>query len=259
MDALIYDGTFEGFLSSVFYLYEYKLQGAEIYRQQAPPVLFGNTVMVETDETKAERVWNGLAKKLSPAGLHSLYCSFLADTLKEENNMLEFIKYVLATTHKIENDFSNFAVMRLQRVEKMVHRESHRMEAFIRFKLTKDQIYYAAVSPDFNVIPLIKSHFEKRYADQQWIIYDLKRNYGIYYNLHNVETITLTFNNDKSEGSRQPVWMHEHEELYQTLWQQYFKSVNIASRKNMKLHIQHMPKRYWKYLSEKQSFGKEMK
>jgi len=39
---------------------------------------------------------------------------------------------------------------------------------------------------------------------------------------------------------------------FQTLWQDYFKSTNIVSRKNMKLHIRHVPKRYWKYLSEKQ-------
>ena len=43
----------------------------------------------------------------------------------------------------------------------------------------------------------------------------------------------------------------DKEELYQKLWQQYFSSVNIAARKNMKLHIQHMPKRYWKHLVEK--------
>lgn len=39
---------------------------------------------------------------------------------------------------------------------------------------------------------------------------------------------------------------------FQKLWQDYFKSTNIESRKNMKLHTRHIPKRYWKYLSEKQ-------
>jgi probable DNA metabolism protein len=43
----------------------------------------------------------------------------------------------------------------------------------------------------------------------------------------------------------------EKEELYQHLWQQYFSTLNIAARKNLKLHIQHMPKRYWRYLVEK--------
>ncbi|MDN3710262.1 DUF4130 domain-containing protein [Myroides ceti] len=44
----------------------------------------------------------------------------------------------------------------------------------------------------------------------------------------------------------------EKESLFDQLWKDYFKSTNITERKNMKLHIQHVPKRYWKYLNEKQ-------
>ncbi|MBP6730699.1 MAG: TIGR03915 family putative DNA repair protein [Chitinophagales bacterium] len=252
MHTLVYDGTFEGFLSAVFYVYEYKLTGAKIGRQAGTTALFGNTITVYTDEAKAARLLDGLSKKLSPAGLHGLYCSHLADTLQEEDNMLAYIQYVFASQRSIENDYSNFIVLRTQRVERMVNRERHRMKAFIRFKLTKDNIYYAHIEPDFDVLPLIKSHFERRYADQQWLIYDHKRNYGLYYNLQTVETITLNFSEASNQGTNTALLMDEKEELYQTLWQQYFKSVNIASRKNMKLQLQHMPRRYWKLLVEKQ-------
>ena len=40
-------------------------------------------------------------------------------------------------------------------------------------------------------MPLIITHFKNRYADQRWIIYDLKRHYGIFYDLNKVEEITL--------------------------------------------------------------------
>lgn len=256
MELLIYDGTFQGFLSAVFCVYEYKLSEVEIHRAIPSSTLFGNVRHIETDEAKAERVWKGLATKVSAAGLHTLYCSYCADTLQEENNMLSYIRHALNAMHNIEKDYSNHAVLRAQRVEKMVHRERHRMTAFIRFRLTKDNIYFAEVQPDFDVLPLIKKHFKNRYADQHWLIYDTKRNYGIYYNLDTVEEITLNFSEQaKNEGD----WVAEDEPLYQTLWQQYFKSVNIVSRKNMKLHIQHMPKRYWKLLTEKHIIGKELK
>ncbi|MNL65412.1 hypothetical protein D3C87_1897410 [compost metagenome] len=42
------------------------------------------------------------------------------------------------------------------------------------------------------------------------------------------------------------------EQMYTLLWQDYFKSTNILARKNMRLHVRHVPRRYWKYLSEKQ-------
>jgi hypothetical protein len=31
----------------------------------------------------------------------------------------------------------------------------------------------------------------KRYQDQKWIIYDLRRKYGVYYDLNEVEIITM--------------------------------------------------------------------
>lgn len=40
---------------------------------------------------------------------------------------------------------------------------------------------------------------------------------------------------------------------YQMLWQKYFNNTNIAARKNIKLHIQHVPKQYREYLTEKKA------
>ena len=35
-------------------------------------------------------------------------------------------------------------------------------------------------------------------------------------------------------------------------WKDYLKSTNIQERQNIKLHVQYLPKRYWRYLNEKQ-------
>ena len=113
-------------------------------------------------------------------------------------------------------------------------------------------MYYAIVQPDYNVLPLILSHFKNRYADQRWLIYDAMRKYGIYYDLQQVTEVQIDFSTDMQNKTALAAIYDEKENLYQTLWQQYFSSVNIKARKNTKLHIQHMPKRYWKYLIEKQ-------
>jgi len=39
--------------------------------------------------------------------------------------------------------------------------------------------------------------------------------------------------------------------MVQMLWKKYFKSMAIEERKNLKLQQQNMPKKYWKYLVEK--------
>ncbi|MFZ0597129.1 MAG: DUF4130 domain-containing protein, partial [Flavobacterium sp.] len=83
------------------------------------------------------------------------------------------------------------------------------------------------------------------------LIYDTKRKYGIYYDLENVTTIELQFNAESNSSKFLAEICDEQEEFFQNLWRCFFKNVNIESRKNMKLHIQHMPKRYWKNLTEK--------
>ena len=126
------------------------------------------------------------------------------------------------------------------------------MEAFIRFQQNADGIFYCGIDPDFNVLPLIATHFRNRYADQQWIIYDLKRNYGLFYDLSKVEEIKIDFNQRQKTTGIANAIVSEKEGLYALLWKDYFKSTNIQARKNTKLHVQHVPKRYWKYLTEKQ-------
>ncbi|RYZ54878.1 MAG: DNA metabolism protein, partial [Sphingobacteriales bacterium] len=180
------------------------------------------------------------------------YKTYLSEINQIENSLFRFVKYVLASTKSVENNYAHPDVLMLQQTSRKVHREKHRMEAFVRFQLTGDGIYYSIIQPDFNVLPLIAKHFKDRYADQRWLIYDVKRKYGLYYDLNEVTDVQLRFEADLDSPAGRSVVFDENEELYQRLWQQYFSSVNIAARKNMKLHIQHMPRRYWKNLVEKQ-------
>lgn len=252
MTEVIYDGTYEGWLTAVFEIYEYKyIDIAFAKKETSGTLLFANINLVVTDVSKAKRVLDGLRKRLSSEGLSNIYNAFLSETDHIEETMFQFVQHTFDNLKNIEEDFSHSAVWNLRKAARLTKKESHRMEAFVRFKLTKDQLYYAIVEPDCDVLPLIENHFKKRYADQRWLIYDAKRKYGIYYNLENVSVIELQFNAKTSLSKHLTEICDEQEEFFQNLWRRYFSSVNIESRKNMRLHIQHMPKRYWKYLVEK--------
>ena len=252
MTLLIYDGSMEGFLSVVFHVYEYKLADVQVRTASASQDnLFGQTIIVSSDPLKAERVWKGLNEKLSTNGVQQFYRSFLSEFPGLEDKLLQYCRYVFSSTKQVDSDFTNPCVLLVNQLSKKVYREKHRMEAFVRFQLTADNIYYAVIEPDFNVLPLISKHFRDRYADQQWIIYDSKRKYALYYDLNIVSSVEIDFNERVSESHINTV-THQDEGLYQRLWQRYFQSVNIEARKNLKLHIRHMPKRYWRKLTEKQ-------
>ena len=246
MTTLLYDGSYEGFLTAVFEVYHQKQIDVRIRKQASGEVgLWGETIVVETNTEKSTRVWEGLKKKISEEASRHFYANYLSELTDEEDNMLQYIRYVFASKEDISSDLSTPSVLRVSKVAKMVGREKHRMEAFVRFQLTENDIWYATIEPDFNVLPLIIKHFSSRYADQKWLIADSKRGYGIYYDLGKVHILY-------GEMLEKMTQLDEKEKAYQRLWKAYFKSTNIVERKNMKLHVQHIPLRYWKYLSEKQ-------
>jgi len=251
MTRLIYDSTFEGLLTAVFDIYALKLGAVNLQKEgEANAAIFEKVHQVLTDNDRANRVLKGLKEKLSSNGVQRVYISHLAGIANEENKIVGFIRHVFDSSQNIEGDYANRYVSRISEVVKMMRREKHRMEAFIRFQKLRDNIYYAAIEPDFNVLPMLIKHFKSRYADQKWLIYDIRRKYGIYYDLHDVEYISMDFSSVRSADKVVAVF-DEEEETYQHLWKNYFKSVNITSRKNTKLHIRHIPKRYWKHLTEK--------
>jgi probable DNA metabolism protein len=252
MQTVLYDGSFDGFLCAVFDVYYYKYADVDIcpsHRFQGN--IFQQPHTVYNKPEHKERVYKGLEKKLTREAMDQVYRTFLSELPGIENTLLHYIQYVFSSEQFMENDFSHPAVLAVTQTAKRVWREKHRMEAFVRFQKTGDDLFYALIDPDYNVLPIIIKHFQDRYADQRWLIYDGKRRYGMYYDLNCVEEVAIDFSENTANGKDASIAYDEKEEMYQQLWQQYFKSVNIAARKNTKLHIQHMPRRYWKYLTEK--------
>ncbi|MDT0641553.1 TIGR03915 family putative DNA repair protein [Zunongwangia sp. F363] len=250
--VLCYDGSLEGLLTCVFVAYEEKLEVLDIQVQEnASKQLFGNIQNIITQEAKASRVALAIKRKCTAAGQKNLYRAFLSEEQGIEMCMFQYLQYLFESKKQVDEDFSHPAVLKIAQTAKKVGREKHRMEAFVRFQLTKDDIYFANIEPDFNVLPLIKDHFKKRYSDQKWIIYDLKRNFGLYHDLQEVNRITLDFSHHFNHNSSNSALFTSEEIEFKKLWKEYFTHTNIPSRRNMKLHLQHVPKRYWKYLSEK--------
>ncbi|WP_294680259.1 TIGR03915 family putative DNA repair protein [uncultured Fluviicola sp.] len=251
---LLYDGSFEGMLTVVFETYEYKWKELHIRKEGITvPLLFTETKTVVTDEEKAKRVWKKLLDLIGSKGVQTVWAAWLSEKESIEDTILGVIRYAIDSKQNVLSDFAHPDVLQLQQTAKSVGREKHRMEAFVRFQLTKDGIYFSVINPDFNVLPLILPHFRDRYADQLWFIFDSRRSYGIYYDLEKAVFVDFIPNSLLSANGVSKEAFGEDEDLFQELWSDYFKSTNIQGRKNTKLHIQHVPKRYWKYLVEKKS------
>ncbi|MCW3103120.1 MAG: metabolism protein [Bacteroidetes bacterium] len=252
---IIYDGTFEGLLTAIFDIYERKFNGVKIFRKDKITALglFENHE-VHSDPDKAARVLRGLKKKLSASTLNNFYWCFLSELDGIEDHILSYARYALSSAQPVEQDYGNASVLEIAQVARKVGREKHRFEAFVRFQEINSNFYYAAIDPDHNVLPLIIPHFRRRYPAQDWLIYDTRRHYGIHYDSQTEQTheAIMDFDAASNRGQSTCIAIDTDEAHYQSLWKHYFKHVNIPARRNMKLHLQHVPKRYWKYLVEKQ-------
>lgn len=255
MTLLSYDSTFEGFLTAVFEIFEFKYSNPKIIKNDdTQQNLFARPIEIITDIVKSDRVIKKLNTQLGTDGVRSLIYAFLSEKIEIEDVLFNVINYaVKSPTQNVLKDFANDSVLQISQLTKSVGREKHRMEAFIRFELLKDGIYFAKIDPDFDVLTLIIRHFKNRYQDQKWLIYDLRRKYGVYYDLKTVEIVSLDLDIKLIENKSSEVFSDSEIE-YQKLWWEYFDHTNIKERKNSKLHLQHVPKRYWKYLTEKKIF-----
>lgn len=253
MTIFVYDKTFEGFLTLVNDARDLNVQPDKICGLYAfQDDLWATRYDVVTDETKCNDMWNQLQEKLSPGGCQVVYRVFLSGIPEIEMLVLRFVNKVLNTPHNIEGDFGDSCVLEMHQLHKKVSREADRIRMFARFQESADDLLFAPIEPKYNVLPLVLDHFKNRYPEQRWVMYDTKRKYGF---LHSEkELYEVKFENSKVNfltGKVNRKALTTEEQDFQQLWLGYLDAVNIRERRNLRLQMQHMPKRFWKYLTEK--------
>ncbi|MBQ0148225.1 MAG: TIGR03915 family putative DNA repair protein [Flavobacteriaceae bacterium] len=253
MENYVFDGSLDGLLTLVFDFYNRKPNSIKVWSERDfMPTMFDETHDVITDEEKANRVKIKLKEKLSKQGWRNLYCTFLSEQPEAFQHIFEFVRYVIDSPIEVETNFGNEHVLYLAQMQRKVNREKHHFEAFIRFEELPDGTFYSTVEPKYNILPLILNHFKNRYADQDWIIYDLVRKTGLLYSKIEEQVVPIHLEFAPKQNNSILKSFEPTEEQYQHLWKGYFKSANIPARKNTKLHVQLLPKRFWKYLTEKE-------
>ena len=244
------DGTFDGLLSALFESYVAGRPPDAIESAgSTQPDFFDRQVRVSTDHEKSDRVWKGLKKHLGGKRRRKIYEAYLSGSPGVETAILKLTRDLIPDRRVGRKAPRISAQIRIDTLALKVRREAHRLKGFIRFQQFEPNCYLALIEPRYDVLPLVQRHFKDRFADQKWIIYDKRRNYGLGYDRHQIRELHL----DASDIKRFNVESDADEQLCQTLWQCYFAAVNITRRNNPRLHVSRLPRRFWRFLPEKQS------
>lgn len=155
--------------------------------------------------------------------------------------LFRYIRKAIDAPTTIEFNLGDPDILETAKIWKKVNNERLRVMQFFRFQKAADGTYFAAIAPIYNVLPLVLPYAQDRFADQRWLIYDLKREYGYYYDRN--DTIEVRFEEKDSHlltGLLSEDIMDKDEKLFQSMWKEYFKSIAIKERLNPRLHRQHM-------------------
>lgn len=251
MKVFVYNRTFEGLLSVVFDAFTMKFFPGEIYGpDDVLPLTVTEVHTVLVTPEKPSRVFAALKKKLSPLAVRAMLYTWLSEQPGSDAALFRFICKVLRAQKSIEGDMADPDMWEVERLRRKVAKEVERYTGFVRFQKTKEDIYFSAIAPKYNVLPMLLRFFGNRLWDQHWIIYDAIRHYGIMHKKGDFEEVFLDECRLKNGFLRED-FLAEGEKLFEELWRVYYDSVNIKERKNPRLQRNFMPKRFWKYLTEK--------
>ncbi|TLS97541.1 TIGR03915 family putative DNA repair protein [Aliarcobacter cibarius] len=238
---LVYDGTFEGFLSLVYEVYYKKLKPIKIYRTLPNEMIFDDIIKIDTTKEEYEKVLNALKIKFPNEMIEKILNIFMCDSKDFELALLEYIIIGFKESKQLFN-INNSCVFYLNSLEKKLFRNVHKMTGFIRFEELEDKTLYAKIESKFNVVYFLGKHFLKRFNNQDFIIHDINRKLAFV-------KIENDFSIQEVAYFDEPIYS-SNEEKFQKLWKSFFKGVTINERTNLKLQTQMVPLLYRTYMSE---------
>lgn len=273
--TFLYDQTFQGLLTCVFYAYKQKRHPTQLlFHNAILPLFTDHITTIHTNPDHAHRVWRYIRQKISAKAANNLYCAYLSDEPHTTQLIYNVIRKIVdapilstlktsstsLNAHGIETDLTDTDILNLYKLAQKVRKSALHIIQFVRFQKTRDGIFFSPINPIYNALPLALNHFQDRFADQTWIIYDITRNYGYHYTpplqtaQADLTEITLDHTHLQTiftHGQLKSDLLATDELHLQAAWAKYFQAITIKERINPKLHRQHMPARYWQYLPEK--------
>ena len=238
---VIYDGTFEGFLTLVYDVYYKKLKPTNISRTAENSLFMDEVYEVVTDENNANKVLEAIKNSFNKEHLNLILNMFFCDNEEFEMLLLQYIITGFKDKNEL-NNINNPFVFKLQRMQKELFYTVHKMYGFTRFVELDDGTLYAKIETKHNVVYFLGKHFYKRLNNQKYIIHDINRKIAF---IKNDEYLGI-----QNISSFEEPNISENEEHFAKLWCEFFDAVSIESRENEKCQQNFMPLLFRTYMTE---------
>ncbi len=171
---VVYDGSFESFLTVIYEVYYSKLHITQITTSKPESLLDDEILIIEYDETKSLKVLDALKQKFEKKYFETILNTFMCDSESFEMELLAYIILGFRDQKELEN-INHHCVFYIINLQKEFFRLYHRMGGFLRFEELDDGTLYARIDVKFNILYFLGKHFCKRFNNQDFIIHDTRR------------------------------------------------------------------------------------
>ncbi|RJP26452.1 MAG: DNA metabolism protein [Actinobacteria bacterium] len=242
-DIFVYDGGFEGLLTTLFRLLQGREEPEDIRAEgkALQESLLAETVMVRTDAELAERLSRDICERISSRALRNVLNAFLSGREGAEYNIYRYLRLGWELGADVDARLGDEHVHAVHGMSRCTAREAHRMRGFLRFRQLEDGMYYAPMRSQCDVLSLVAGYFTARMGDQDWVIHDLVREQAAFCLAGELAFCDLPGFDPRFSGE---------EELCQELWRMYYKTIAVSERRNSRLQKSCMPMKYWSILVE---------
>ncbi|MFK4002483.1 UdgX family uracil-DNA binding protein [Qipengyuania sp. NPDC077563] len=190
---------------------------------------------VDTSPVRANRRFVSLAKN---AILHS-------DA--ERFALLYRLLWRLQNNPRIMEDKADPDVRRIEELDKNVRRDSHKMHAFVRFRLVESpsvsegpelgEHYVAWFEPEHHILRANAGFFMRRFSNMRWSI--LTPQGSLHWDTETMSEGPPAQRSDAPGG-----------DPMEDLWRSYYASIFNPARLKVGAMLKEMPKKYWKNMPE---------
>lgn len=240
--VFVYDDSFEGLLTAVFESYAYRPPPVGIVGQQHQQELGVRYVSIDTDQAKADRVIAGIRRTIGGDAYERVWTGYLSAKPDKGTIICRYIRLGMQVGAKLRLHLTDPRVAAMNELAQRVGRESSQLIEFVRFSRMEGGVYYAEITPEHDVLPLMMPFFIDRFNAQPFLIHDTGRHVAAVYD-------TQSWYLTSTEGMTVPDYA-EDERRYRQLWKRFYDTIAIKERLNPSLPRQHMPKKFWRNITE---------
>ena len=238
----LYDGSFKGILSVFDFIFSENKMPTGITCGNYNADLFSENETIKTDIAKTDRFMTLLEKRFNSNMFRNIYLVYLSEFKDFEMDLYRYLSDAFKIGVAIDGHLHLPSVARIKTIISKVLQEAHVLKGFLRFSKLKSGIMYCSFTPDYFVLPLLASHFKRRFPSFDWVIHDIKRKKALFYENKKCEIVDVINVDIEDKDS--------HENDIESLWKTFFETISVKSRQNLKLQDRMLPKRYRKNMLE---------